>query len=598
VAALVVAGGLIGAAWSATPASAAFFCGFTQVTNASDVDHFSSDPDVSADGSVVVFASFANLTGENADHSQEVFTYEPFTGDYDQRTTTTSAGPAQGAFQPTISNDGSTIAYATADNVAGVNPIHVQDLGTGTVTPVTPTPATGGYTATQLQHPALDGDGSVLAYRVAMNNGITFTTVPWVDDLDVAGTGASAYAETIQGNAQDLSLSDDGSVLAFSTTALLTGTNPSNGYEVYIQPLPSGTLERVTDATPSSNGSSLSADGDLVTFASYGGNFAGQNADATVEIFTYDVSSNTFDQITSTTTSGHYLPSLAPDRSTISYSSDSPVAGNEDGSFEILLHDLTFDVDDQLTDIDDPEYADVSATSNERTDTDAPVVVFVSDANLDFDNAEGTTEIFLWTCELPNACQLNEQVFSDVASSHPFYDDICWMNEEGISEGYAGSPLPSYKPSAAVTRQAMSAFMHRLAGFDTTLPGSPSFTDVGSSHPFSEDIEWMSATEVSTGYPPGPTYRPNAPVTRQAMSAFMHRLAGDDPVTLPGSPSFADVPFSHPFSEDVEWMAAEEISTGYPGTPVTYRPNDPVTRQAMSAFMHRLADGPGVGITP
>jgi hypothetical protein len=41
-------------------------------------------------------------------------------------------------------------------------------------------------------------------------------------------------------------------------------------------------------------------------------------------------------------------------------------------------------------------------------------------------------------------------------------------------------------------------------------------------------------------------------------------------------------------------MAAEDITTGFPGG--TYKPGTDVTRQAMSAFMHRLADGPGVGI--
>ena len=58
---------------------------------------------------------------------------------------------------------------------------------------------------------------------------------------------------------------------------------------------------------------------------------------------------------------------------------------------------------------------------------------------------------------------------------------------------------------------------------------------------------------------------------------------------------FTDVSASHPFYDDICWMADEGISTGYEPGP-TYRPNDPVTRQAMSAFMHRLADGPGVGV--
>jgi hypothetical protein len=41
-------------------------------------------------------------------------------------------------------------------------------------------------------------------------------------------------------------------------------------------------------------------------------------------------------------------------------------------------------------------------------------------------------------------------------------------------------------------------------------------------------------------------------------------------------------------------MAAEGISTGFVNG--TYRPDVAVSRQAMSAFLHRLADGPGVNL--
>jgi hypothetical protein len=116
---------------------------------------------------------------------------------------------------------------------------------------------------------------------------------------------------------------------------------------------------------------------------------------------------------------------------------------------------------------------------------------------------------------------------------------------------------------------------------------------VGSGHPFFADVEWMAAEEISTGYEDG-TFRPSAAVTRQAMSAFMYRLAGEPPFSPPGSPTFDDVGSGHPFFADVEWMAAEEISTGYEDG--TFRPSAAVSRQAMSAFMRRLAQGPGVGI--
>ena len=71
------------------------------------------------------------------------------------------------------------------------------------------------------------------------------------------------------------------------------------------------------------------------------------------------------------------------------------------------------------------------------------------------------------------------------------------------------------------------------------------------------------------------------------MSAFMYRLAGEPLFSPPGSPTFPDVGTGHLFFAEIEWMADEGISTGY--LDGTYRPSVAVSRQAMSAFMFRLA---------
>jgi secreted trypsin-like serine protease len=176
--------------------------------------------------------------------------------------------------------------------------------------------------------------------------------------------------------------------------------------------------------------------------------------------------------------------------------------------------------------------------------------------------------------------------FSDVTFGHPFLTEIWNLEQDAILGGY---PDGSYRSGAVVTRQAMSAFMYRLAGEPAfTPPGTPTFEDVGTSHPFSFEIEWMADEEISTGFqtPTGRAYRPAAEVTRQAMSAFMYRLAGEPAFSAPGTPTFDDVTPSHPFYEAIEWMADEEITTGYDDG--TYRPSASVTRQSMAAFLYRL----------
>jgi hypothetical protein len=52
--------------------------------------------------------------------------------------------------------------------------------------------------------------------------------------------------------------------------------------------------------------------------------------------------------------------------------------------------------------------------------------------------------------------------FTDVPDSNIFAEDINWMDENGITSGCGAD---TYCPTANVTRQQMSAFMHRLATY-------------------------------------------------------------------------------------------------------------------------------------
>lgn len=180
--------------------------------------------------------------------------------------------------------------------------------------------------------------------------------------------------------------------------------------------------------------------------------------------------------------------------------------------------------------------------------------------------------------------------FTDVGPLHPFLTPIVWMAKNCLSNGY---PDGRYGPTDTITRGALAAFLHRQAGsVPSTLP-SPFFVDVGPSHPFYDDIQWMAETGLSLGKPlpgGGQVYEPAAAVSRQAMAAFLHRQVGGAPSTLT-APFFADVDGTHGFYDDIQWMAEEGISLGKPqagGAPV-YEPAAVVSRQAMASFLYRLA---------
>jgi len=172
--------------------------------------------------------------------------------------------------------------------------------------------------------------------------------------------------------------------------------------------------------------------------------------------------------------------------------------------------------------------------------------------------------------------------FTDVTITNPFCFDIDWMADEGLSTGYADG---SYRPGATITRQALAAFLWRLAGSPEPASGAPTFGDVPPGHPFFEAISWLAGEGITTGFDDG-TFRPGGSVTRQAMGAFMWRMVGS-PAPGAGAPTFSDVGESHPFREAISWLAEVRIAEGFADE--TFRPGNPITRQAMAAFVRRYS---------
>ena len=189
--------------------------------------------------------------------------------------------------------------------------------------------------------------------------------------------------------------------------------------------------------------------------------------------------------------------------------------------------------------------------------------------------------------------------FADVDPSSPFYTYVQWMAATGISTGTAQpSGKPLYKPVDAVSRQAMALFVYRLSAATFTPPAVQTFADVPPGSPFYTAVEWMADRGISTGtvQPSGkPLFKPSDPVSRQAMALFLARYDHIDVSTAPTTQSFADVPTNLPnFAAAIGWMKSSGISTGtaQPSGLPLYKPVDPVSRQAMAAFLYRLAHLP------
>ncbi|WP_017200131.1 S-layer homology domain-containing protein [Arthrobacter sp. M2012083] len=185
------------------------------------------------------------------------------------------------------------------------------------------------------------------------------------------------------------------------------------------------------------------------------------------------------------------------------------------------------------------------------------------------------------------------QAFDDVPLNAQFEKEILWLASKGISTGWEANGNRTYKPLSPVNRDAMAAFMYRLSGKpDFTAPGVSPFKDLPVGAQFYKEITWLADKGISTGWEEADktkTYRPLQPVNRDAMAAFMYRLAGEPEFTAPEVSPFVDVPVGAQFYKEITWLAAQGISTGWAetGNTKSFKPLLPVNRDAMAAFMFR-----------
>ncbi len=516
---------------------------------------------VSADGRYVAFQSAATdlVAGDTNGHN-DVFVRDMTAG----TTTLVSVDSGGGASDaasgaPVLSDDGRTVAFwSNATDLVGgdtnaATDVFVRDLDAGTTTLVSVDAAGGpsdGFSGSSpIGMPAISADGGHVAFGSGatdlVDSDTNGKTDVFVRDLDLgvttlvsvdAGGGPSADHST------EPALSADGSVVAFWSRANDLVAGDTNGVnDVFVRDVGAGVTTLVSaDLTGEagdgdSRRADISADGRFVTFQSSASDLVAGDTNFALDVFVRDVVIGETELV----------------------SVDSSGGPADDGSFQPSI--------------------DGAGTN----------VAFTSSAHdLVAGGSSGGIELFVRGLAGTPGCAPDPVVtgpFSDVGPSHPFCDEISWLIGAGITSGYDDG---TYRPTAQVSRAAMAAFLYRFEGSPAfTAPGTATFTDVPTGHPFFHEIEWLAASGITGGFPDG-TFRPGSSVSRQAMAAFLHRQSGEPPFTDPEVASFTDVPLDSTFFHQIEWLASTGITTGFADG--TFKPGATVTRQAMAAFLQRL----------
>ena len=157
----------------------------------------------------------------------------------------------------------------------------------------------------------------------------------------------------------------------------------------------------------------------------------------------------------------------------------------------------------------------------------------------------------------------------------------------GITEGCNPPANDRFCPDRLVTRGSVAAFLVRAIGLPDAA--GDTFTDDDGSV-FEDEIEALAAAGITEGCTPaGDLYCPDEPVTRNQMADLLERALG---ITIEGPGTFVDDE-SSPFEADIEWLAAEGITTGCnPPDNDHFCPDEPVTRAQMASFLDRALDLP------
>ena len=211
-------------------------------------------PAISADGNVVAFASFAsNLDGNDANPKRDVFVHDCTTGVTELVSVDSNGVQADNYCDlPDLSSDGSIVAFESwanhlvANDRNRVPDVFVRDRTTGTTTRVS-VDSSGVEGDSYSEEPSLSADGNLVTFRswagnLAPGDGNGFSDIYMHDRV----TGETRLVSGSCGAAGDYgclvaSISDDGTRIAFESAAtnLVSGdTNGADDFFVRLAPDP------------------------------------------------------------------------------------------------------------------------------------------------------------------------------------------------------------------------------------------------------------------------------------------------------------------------------------------------------------------------
>ncbi|MEK3764664.1 S-layer homology domain-containing protein [Solibacillus sp. FSL K6-4121] len=168
--------------------------------------------------------------------------------------------------------------------------------------------------------------------------------------------------------------------------------------------------------------------------------------------------------------------------------------------------------------------------------------------------------------------------FSDVKSTHQFYDAIQSLSERGIINGFQDG---TFKPGQNLTRGQAAKIIAGVLQLDTNNVINPNFKDIPTSHQYYGAIAALKQAGIIDGYEDG-TFRQGANIQRNHVAKIIANalnLKAENVDALP----FTDVRTD--YKEAIAALFENKVTTGKTAT--LFDGSSNVTRGQMAAFITR-----------
>ena len=129
--------------------------------------------------------------------------------------------------------------------------------------------------------------------------------------------------------------------------------------------------------------------------------------------------------------------------------------------------------------------------------------------------------------------------------------------------------------------------LYRVQG-QPAVTTSGSFTDVAAGRYYTEAVEWAAANNIVKGFTDG-TFKPDEPVTREQLAAFLARFAKFNGIETEAGELPANANVSDWAVQDVEWAVAAGILTAAQTMNAKQTATRAEVAMALYAYLTRVA---------